>query len=253
MYETEATHLYPSIKKCPICRADLKEWYRNKGKLVRTLKGEKYIVQHIYRCENKKCKEKKVKIEPEENSRIVLKHCQIGIDIMLEIGRLRHKEYKTFYAIKQELMEKYNVRISEKDVGNQNRTYLTLMNMLMKDKNSSEWKKLEKLEGMVLAIDGIKPDLGDDVLMIVREIQTGYVVAAKMLNYASKNEVSKLLRKIKEMPFPVLGIVSDNEGMITGAIKEELPKVPHQLCQYHFLKRLSKKIKAEDGKLKKKC
>lgn len=251
-YKKTTEHLYPSLKKCPRCGEELKEWYRKQGRYIKTLKGERYIVSHVYGCESIECKEIKTKIEPEEESRLIIKYKKIGIDVTLEVGRLRNKKNKTFKEIKEILEDKYGLKICEREVGHQNQTYLTLLNMIMKKEQSKEWEKLKSLKGIVLAIDGIKPDIGDDVLFLVREVQTGYVLAAKMLEYTNVEEIKKILREVKNMPFEILGIVSDNESILRNAIEQELPEIPHQLCQYHFLKQIGKKIKKEDGKLKKK-
>ncbi|WP_372366024.1 transposase [Candidatus Uabimicrobium sp. HlEnr_7] len=119
------------------------------------------------------------------------------------------------------------------------------------DLQSKEWRSLKKLKGLVLAIDGIKPDIGSDILFIIREVQTGYVLASKMLDYINVEEIKKLIEEVKNENFRILGVVSDNDSCLRRAIEESLPEVPHQLCQFHFLKQLGKKIKKEDGKLKK--
>jgi len=159
MYKKTGIHLHPSLKKCPICSEPLEEWYRKKGKTIKTLEGEKHIVSHVYRCNSQGCKNKKLKIEPEEERKIVLKHCTIGLDVTLEVGRLRHKQNKTLKEVKGIIEKNYDLKISEREMGHQNQTYLTLLNMVMTQQQSKEWKALEKLEGIVIAIDGIKPDL----------------------------------------------------------------------------------------------
>ena len=251
MYKTTTLHLHPSLKKCPVCQSNLEEWYRKKGKTIKTLQGEKYIVSHVYRCTEQKCKEEKIKVEPEQERTIVLKHCKIGLDVTIEVGKLRHKERKTFKEIRSLIEKKYNLTISEREVGHQNQTYLTLLNMTMKKAQSMEWEKLKSLKGIVLAIDGIKPDLGDEVLYLVQEVQTGYILAAKMLEYVNNEEIRKVIQAIKKMPFKILGIVSDNESVLRRAIGDGLPDIPHQLCQYHFLKQIGRKAKDADRRLKK--
>jgi len=249
MYESESEHFYPIMKYCPVCKSELKEWYRKKERMVKTLQGNRYLVSHVYKCKMEGCG---VKIEPENEGKIVLKHCRYGLDVLLKIGELRYKKNKTCNEVREDLLINHQVVISERDIGNQERTYMTLVKMLGDKEDSTRWKNIKKQKGVVLAIDGIKPDSGDDILFLIRDLQSGYVLAAKMLEYTSKNELANLIQQVKEMPFRILGVVSDNESLVVAAIKEKLPDIPYQLCQYHFYKQLAKKIKSNEGKLKKK-
>jgi hypothetical protein len=46
-----------------------------------------------------------------------------------------------------------------------------------------------------------------------------------------------LLREVAEaVGVPVLGVVSDGQTSIRRAVARALPGVPHQLCQFHFLR-----------------
>ncbi len=55
-----------------------------------------------------------------------------------------------------------------------------------------------------------------------------------------KRDLTTLLTEVKEqldqLKIPVKGVISDGEETIGSAVAFVFPKVPHQLCQFHYLK-----------------
>lgn len=249
MFESETEHLHPSIKKCPKCSEKYEEWYRRR-RTVKCLGGKKGLVSHVYRCSNKSCSKHDIAIQPEQEGKIVLKEQSFGLDVIMKVGELRYKEHKTWKQIQEELTTQHSVKISDRTVGHLEENYQALMSIVAKE-NNKLLCELDALNGLILSIDGIKPDSGDDQLFLVREVQTGNILASKLLNYTTQKAIEEILQSVIDLSLPILGIVSDNQQMLTKAIKTKLPNVPHQICQYHFLKRLGKPLKQEDFKLKK--
>jgi len=56
-------------------------------------------------------------------------------------------------------------------------------------------------------------------------------------------EVKDLL---KELVVPVKGVISDGEETIGKAVAFVFPHVPHQLCQFHYLKDATKPLSDAD-------
>ena len=56
------------------------------------------------------------------------------------------------------------------------------------------------------------------------------------------------MREVKELlpPVPVKGILSDGEKAIRAAVRVVFPKIPHQLCQIHYLRDAAKPIVQAD-------
>ncbi len=44
------------------------------------------------------------------------------------------------------------------------------------------------------------------------------------------------------MGVPVLGVVSDGQTSVRRAVERALPGVPHQLCQFHFLREAARPV-----------
>ena len=109
-----------------------------------------------------------------------------------------------------------------------------------------EQRLLERLkqQGQVmLAIDGIQPDVGHEVLWVIRDCLSGEVLLARALLSSTQRDISALLREVKEvLPVPIRGVISDGQQTIRKAVARQLPGVPHQLCQFHYLREAAKPI-----------
>ena len=94
---------------------------------------------------------------------------------------------------------------------------------------------------VILAIDGMQPDVGHEVLWVVRDCLSGEVLLARSL-LSSTQRIFRLLREVTEMlPVPIRGVISDGQQTIRKAVAR-LAGVPHQLCQFHYLREAAKPI-----------
>ncbi len=97
-----------------------------------------------------------------------------------------------------------------------------------------------KQQGQVrLSIDGMQPDVGHEVLWIIRDCLSGEVLLARTLLSSTRGDLAALLGEVKEvlapLNVPIKGIVSDGQQTIRQAVERSLPGVPHQLCHFHYL------------------
>jgi hypothetical protein len=105
---------------------------------------------------------------------------------------------------------------------------------------------------VILALDGLQPDKGHEVLWVLRDCLSGAVLLAKSLLGATEEDLAPLIEQVKEaLPVPIAGVVSDGQVSIRNAVKTALPGVPHQLCQYHYLKEAARPIFEADRRAKK--
>lgn len=238
------------MQKCPVCKQKLVEWYR-KERSIKSLSGLLDIISHVYRCENEQCNNYRVGVKPEEESLLAIKGYKFGLDVIIKIGQLRFSCNNTHAEIQKSLQSLYSIKISEREVGYLERAHLALTQIVAKE-DPGLLKDLENLKGMILSIDGIKPDASSEVLYLIREVQSGRVLAAKMINEDLIKNLEKMFEEVIDLGYPILGVVSDKEQAIVTAIENKLGKVPHQLCQYHYLKNVALPLIEADGKLKKK-
>ena len=82
---------------------------------------------------------------------------------------------------------------------------------------------------------------------MLRDCLSGDVLLARSLDSAREADLSDLLREVKQaLPVPIHAVVSDAQRPIRLAVQQVLPDVPHQLCQFHYLKEVAKPITEAD-------
>jgi hypothetical protein len=86
---------------------------------------------------------------------------------------------------------------------------------------------------ILLALDGLQPDVGHEVLWVLRDCLSGSVLVARSLLSATAEDLVPLLAEVVALGVPVEGVISDGQHSIRRAVAAALPGVPHQLCQFH--------------------
>lgn len=105
---------------------------------------------------------------------------------------------------------------------------------------------------LILAIDGLQPDVGHEVLWVVREVLSREVLLARSLLSSAERELTPLLREaVAGLEVPVVGAVSDGQHSIRNAVAAAFPGQPHQLCHFHYLRQAAGPIWEADRHAKK--
>jgi hypothetical protein len=100
---------------------------------------------------------------------------------------------------------------------------------------------------VILAIDGLQPDVGHEVLWVLRDVLSGEVLLARSLLSSTRDDLAKLIGEVKEaLEVPIVGVVSDGQDSIRKAVKQALDGVPHQLCHFHYLREAAKPVYEAD-------
>jgi hypothetical protein len=101
----------------------------------------------------------------------------------------------------------------------------------------------ERLKGqkqVILALDGLQPDVGHEVLWVVRDCSSGEVLVARSLLGATEHDLAPLLQEAasicRKLDLPIAGVITDGQRSIRKAVARALPGVPHQLCHFHYLR-----------------
>jgi transposase-like protein len=98
----------------------------------------------------------------------------------------------------------------------------------------------------------MQPDVGHEVLWVIRECLSGEILLARTLLSARSEDLSVLLKEVKEaIGVPIAGVVSDGQQSIRKAVEVALPGVAHGLCHFHYLREAAKAIYAADRHAKK--
>jgi hypothetical protein len=105
---------------------------------------------------------------------------------------------------------------------------------------------------VILALDGLQPDVGHEVLWVIRDCLSGEVLLARSLLSGTGADLAVLLREaVALLPVPVAGVISDGQHPIRDAVAAVLPGVPHQLCQFHYLREAARPLFEADRHAKK--
>ena len=114
-------------------------------------------------------------------------------------------------------------------------------------------RRITQARGRVLlALDGLQPDVDHEVLWVLRDCLSGKILLARSLLSATHEDLAFLIQEAKQaLPVPIVGVISDGQPSIRTAVVQALPGVPHQLCQFHYLREAAKPIYEADRHAKK--
>jgi len=233
--EPSVTHaLTPRRTNCPHCGKRMRADYTN-YRTIATLTGITRLELTIRRCRNPDCVAHKKPCRPEAEGRFALPHHEFGLDVVALVGRLRYAEHRSVPEITTHLLGR-GLAIAERTVTNLLDRYDELLAVVLTD--DRRLKKALAAQGQViLALDGLQPDVGHEVLWVIRDVLSGEILLAKSLLSARQAELSELLRQVRDdCGVPVAGVISDGQHSIRNAVAEVFPGVPHQLCQFHDLR-----------------
>lgn len=217
---------------------------------VATLDGLVRLRLVIRRCTNPECALYQHSHQPEQEGAFALPQGEFGLDVIALVGALRHAEHRSVPEIHRELSGR-GVAVSERTVTNLLDRYEELVALRLTDRTHLP-EKLGEQGRVVLALDGLQPDVGHEVLWVVRECLSGEVLLARSLLSATEESLVNLLREVAgELEVPVVGVVSDGQHPIRRAVARVFPKAPHQLCQFHYLREAAKEVYEADRHAKK--
>jgi len=234
------------------CRAcGQKSWVAyHSPRTVATLEGLVRLRLVVRRCVNPGCPLYHEPCRPEQEGAFALPQSEFGLDVIAVVGALRHAHHRSVPEIHRELSGR-GVNVSERTVTNLLDRYEELVALRLTDQAALR-EKLGEQGRVVLALDGLQPDVGHEVLWVVRECLCGEILLARSLLSATEESLSGLLREVLEgLEVSVLGVISDGQHPIRRAVAGVLPGVPHKLCQFHYLREAAKEVYEADRNAKK--
>src|SRR2546422_6277806 len=162
--------LTPLRESCVSCGQRLWVGYHAQRTLM-TLRGLVQLTLVVRRCRNRECALYHVPYRAEEEGAWGLPHGEFGLDIIAVIGQLRYGEHRSIPEIHQRLVQR-GVGIAQRTVTDLLERYEELVALHLADEERI--KARLKQQGLVLlAIDGMQPDVGHEVLWIIRDCLSG--------------------------------------------------------------------------------
>src|SRR5947209_2275100 len=241
---TQAKVLTPVATRCPEC-GHLLRTTRCKYRTVTTLDAVTRLTLRIRCCPNPDCPRFQHPIRPEAESLLALPHHEFGLDVLALVGRLRHAEHRSVPEIHQELTRR-GVAIALRSVSNLLDRYDELRALATADRERLH-ALLRKQRRVVLAIDGLQPDVGHEVLWVLRDCLSGEILLARSLLSATVQDLKALVTEVRRaLPVPIRGVISDGQSTIRKAVARALPGVPNPLCHFHYLREAAQPIYEAD-------
>jgi len=256
---------------CPHCGAATRSAYVN-DRTVSTLAGVMDLHVHVRCCQNDDCPRYRRPCRPEEEGRVALPRHEFGLDVVALVGALRYRQHRSVPELHLDLLARGLV-VCQRTVTNLLDRYDELLAVRLGD--SRRLRELLGRQGrVVLALDGLQPDVGHEVLWVLRDCISGEVLLARSLLSSTENDLAALIEEVKRdlalvgqgkqaanrakgakgvepRTVPIVGVVSDGQHSIRNAVAKALPEVPHQLCQFHYLREAARPIYEMDRHAKK--
>jgi hypothetical protein len=189
---------------------------------VTTLQGLIRLRLQVRSCRDPECPRRGACLRPEQEGHLALPQHEFGLDVIALIGQLRHAGHRSVPEIHAELVRR-GVAICVRSVGNLLDRYDELLALSCSD--GGRLRAITAKAGrVILAIDGLQPDVGHEVLWVIRDVLSGEVLLAKSLLSSCQDDLARLLREVKEaLEVPIAGVVSDGQTSIRKAAAEALP------------------------------
>jgi hypothetical protein len=241
--------LRPACRLCPACGSRMRIRYENHRTLV-TLTGSVRLRLKIRWCETMGCARFHKPYRPESEGALALPQHEFGLDIVALVGALRHREHRSVPEIHAVLTAR-GVAIAERSVTNLLDRYDELLATRLMERRPLQ-KLLAQQGRVILALDGVQPDVGHEVLWVIRDCLSGEVLLARSLLSGREADLAPLLREVAAaVAVPIAGVISDGQQSLRHAVASALPGVPHQLCQFHYLKEAALPVYEADRHAKK--
>jgi hypothetical protein len=221
---------------------------------VITLQGVIKLTHAGYRCPDPQCEGHRRIYRSVAADALALPGMTYGLDIVLLVGRLRLREHRTVDEMHQELLrrlEVLGVRIARREILYLFEAYCTLLRATSLSKDDQQWlAQVEKNGGIIVSVDGIQPEKGNETVYLVRDALTGRVLAAENVMSSETEVMKELLKPVVALGVKVLGTITDAQESELMAGEQLWPEVHHQVCQFHALRDASKPSFEADRKVK---
>jgi hypothetical protein len=221
-----------------------------KRRTIVTLGGVIQLRLKVRQCQTATCPRYHKAYRPEAEGHYVLPQHAFGLDVLAQIGTWRYREHRSVPEM-HALLRARDLPISLRSVTNLLHRYDELVALAVLD--SARLRHLTHAHGrVILGLDGLQPDVGHEVLWVVRDCVSGEVLLVRSLLSATETDLAALLTEVRAaLDVPIAAVISDGQLSIRKAVARALPEVPHQRCHFHYLREAAKPVVDADRHAKK--
>src|SRR5919202_1236200 len=189
------------VRQCPCCGAPMWAAYHN-YRTITTLEAIMRLTLQIRRCLNPACPQVRKPYRPEAEGRLALPKHAFGLDVIAFVGQQRYGHYRSVPEIHQALVER-RVAVAPRTVPNLLERYDELVALSLQD--TARLQRLTQARGrVILALDGLQPEVGHEVLWVLRDCLPGAVLLARSLLSATHDDLALLVQEVQQaLPVPI--------------------------------------------------
>ena len=133
----------------------------------------------VRRCVQPECPCYHVAYWPEEEGSWALPHGEFGLEVIALIGQWRFRDHRSVPEMHRMLLSR-GVSITERSVTHLMQRYEELVALRITDHERIK-AQLKKQGRVMLALDGLQPDVGHEVLWVVRDCLSEEILLARPL------------------------------------------------------------------------
>ena len=168
--------LQPIVRPCPCCGAP--RWAASHTyRILTTVEAILRLTLQRRRCLNPACPQVRKPSRPEAEGRLALPQHGFGLDGLTVIGTQRSAPHSSGPPIHQAWVAR-GLAVAPRTVTNLLERYDALVALSLQD--TARLRRLTQPQGRgILALDGLQPDVGQDVLWGLRDCRSGAVLLAR--------------------------------------------------------------------------
>jgi hypothetical protein len=242
------------LTTCLTCGTRLPRYATLSARTVITLEGPMHVTHCGYRCPHPSCPTHRRSYRSAAADALALPGFTFGLDCVILVGQLPLAQQHTLdqaHQAREARLTPFDLTISRRETLYLFEAYCTLLRAAQEIASDSAWQEqVQSNAGLILSIDGREPDKGNETVYLVRDVLTGGLLAAENVRLSDTETIKRLLAPIVALDLPVLGAVSDAQVSLLQAIASLWPAIPHQICQFHYLREASRPMYEVDRALR---
>jgi hypothetical protein len=223
-------------RDCPACGRRM-HICDHRYRRFHTLDGPVQLICKLNHCPDPACPGHAKTKSPELEITLALPQMAIGWDVFCWVGQRRFSRHMAISLIQSELLDDYQIKLSDDALEEYIRRYQTMLAARQQDAASLR-QHYESATEIILCIDGLQPEKGHEALYVVRELTRKRVWFAEPLLSATEDEIRRLIQKAKEWARS-LGVavglwMSDKQDAFVKAVLSGRPCMSRRQAEQPF-------------------
>ncbi len=245
------------LRACPTCAAPLRRYCTLAQRPIITATGPLFVTHVGCRCSNSACPTAACCYRSAAAEALALPGFTFGLDLVVRAGQAHWGDQQTLDQVHHRLLTHrvpWHLTVCRREVLYLGEAYATLLCAAQAPASDPTWPawlaQVHTNGGLILSLDGIQPDKGNETVYLVRDVLTGRVLAAEQVRESSTATIKRLLAPVVALGLPILGAITAAQESLIAAVAELWPGPPHQLCHFHYLREASRLLYEADRAVK---